>query len=67
MSDPVNHPSHYTYGKFEVIDVIEDAVIHAPCPQSAGSNGTSSSICFAYGIRRTQFKMPKRLGFTLTA
>ncbi|KKN22083.1 hypothetical protein LCGC14_0918890 [marine sediment metagenome] len=23
-SDPVNHPSHYTFGKFEVIDVIED-------------------------------------------
>ena len=36
MSDPVNHPSHYTYGKFEVIDVIEDAVIHAPGPKQAG-------------------------------
>lgn len=22
--DNVNHPSHYTFGKFEVIDVIED-------------------------------------------
>lgn len=22
--DPVNHPSHYTYGKIEVIDFIED-------------------------------------------
>ena len=22
--DPVNHPSHYTYGKIEVIDYIED-------------------------------------------
>ena len=22
--DPVNHPSHYTQGKYEVIDVIED-------------------------------------------
>lgn len=22
--DPVNHPSHYTFGKHEVIDVIED-------------------------------------------
>ena len=36
MSDPVNHPSHYTYGKFEVIDVIEDAVVHAPGPRQAG-------------------------------
>jgi chaperonin cofactor prefoldin len=22
--DPVNHPSHYTFGKYEVIDVLED-------------------------------------------
>lgn len=22
--DPVNHPSHYTSGKYEVIDIIED-------------------------------------------
>ena len=24
VSDPVNHPTHYTRGKFEVIDVLED-------------------------------------------
>lgn len=24
MSDPVNHPSHYTFGRFEVIDVLLD-------------------------------------------
>ena len=24
MNDPVDHPSHYNAGKFEVIDVIED-------------------------------------------
>ena len=24
MNDPVNHPSHYTSGKIEVIDYIED-------------------------------------------
>ena len=23
-NDPVNHPAHYTYGKIEVIDYIED-------------------------------------------
>jgi hypothetical protein len=23
-ADPVNHPSHYTFGKHEVIDVLED-------------------------------------------
>ncbi len=24
MKDDVNHPNHYTFGKFEVLDVIED-------------------------------------------
>jgi hypothetical protein len=24
MNDPVNHPAHYTFGKYEVIDVLED-------------------------------------------
>jgi hypothetical protein len=32
MSDPVNHPEHYTAGRFEAIEVIEDAVQHAPDP-----------------------------------
>jgi hypothetical protein len=30
MSDNVNHPSHYTAGKLEVINIIEDCVKHAP-------------------------------------
>ena len=30
--DAVNHPSHYTNGKTEVIEVIEDAVVNAPEP-----------------------------------
>jgi hypothetical protein len=31
MSDPVNHPPHYTVGRqFEVIEVLEDAVRRAP-------------------------------------
>ena len=32
MSDPVNSPSHYKYGKFEVIDILEEAVALAPDP-----------------------------------
>lgn len=28
--DPVNHPSHYTYGKYEVIDVLEDWFVYDP-------------------------------------
>jgi hypothetical protein len=23
-ADPVNHPGHYTFGKYEVIDILED-------------------------------------------
>jgi hypothetical protein len=36
MSDPVHHPAHYTAGQFEAIDVIEDAVQHAPSPVLGG-------------------------------
>jgi hypothetical protein len=32
MNDPVNHPSHYQYGRFEVIDILEEAVRLAPDP-----------------------------------
>ena len=32
MSDPVNHPAHYTRGKYEAIDVIEDVNARAPDP-----------------------------------
>lgn len=28
LQDNVNHPSHYTQGKYEVIDIIEDATIN---------------------------------------
>ena len=30
MSNSVDHPSHYTAGKTEVIEVLEDWVHHAP-------------------------------------
>ena len=36
MSDPVNSPAHYTAGRYEAIDVIEDAVQHAPDPVVGG-------------------------------
>lgn len=36
MTDPVNHPAHYTAGRVEAIDVIEDAVRHAPNPVVGG-------------------------------
>jgi hypothetical protein len=34
--DPVNHPEHYTAGKVEVIDILEQAVQDAPDPISGG-------------------------------
>jgi hypothetical protein len=36
MSDPVNHPPHYTAGRVEVIDILEQAASHAPDPVLAG-------------------------------
>jgi len=32
MNDPVNSPSHYQYSRFEVIDILEEAVRLAPDP-----------------------------------
>lgn len=36
MTDPVNHPPHYTAGPIEVIDILEQAVTQAPDPVAAG-------------------------------
>ena len=36
MTDPVNHPPHYTAGPIEVIDILEQAVAQAPDPVAAG-------------------------------
>lgn len=30
IADLVNHPPHYTWGTTEVIDIIEEAIPHAP-------------------------------------
>lgn len=44
QNDAVNHPSHYTQGRFEVIDIIEDAV-HGADPFEA--------VCLANVIKYT--------------
>jgi hypothetical protein len=36
MSDPVNHPAHYTAGPVEVIEILEQAAASAPDPVLAG-------------------------------
>jgi len=33
-NDPVNSPAHYTRGKQEAIDIIEEAIADAPDPKS---------------------------------
>lgn len=39
MSDMINHPPHYTAGRFEVIEVIEDAIKRAPDPVLGNCQG----------------------------
>ena len=39
VHDPVNHPAHYTAGRYEAIDVIQDAISHAPDNNSAFLQG----------------------------
>lgn len=39
VSDAVNSPSHYTRGRVEVIEIIEDAVQDAPEPYTAVLQG----------------------------
>jgi hypothetical protein len=34
--DLVDHPQHYCAGRYEVIDVLEDWVAHAPDPVAGG-------------------------------
>jgi hypothetical protein len=36
MTDPVNHPLHYTAGRVEVIDILEQAAAVAPDPVIGG-------------------------------
>lgn len=37
--DLVNHPPHYTKGRYETIDIIDDAVDKAPTTQLACAQG----------------------------
>ena len=37
--DPVNHPSHYTSGRLEAIEIIEDAIAVAPTPKEGFLQG----------------------------
>lgn len=39
MADLINHPAHYADRRFEVIDVIEDAIERAPDPVAGNCQG----------------------------
>lgn len=39
MTDPVDSPAHYTSGRYEAIDVIEDAISRAPDPVVGNCQG----------------------------
>ena len=39
MNDTVNSPQHYTYGRHETIEVIEDAMHEAPNAEAAFLQG----------------------------
>ena len=41
MTDPINHPPHYTYGSVEAIDVIEAAIAAAPDPVAGHLHATA--------------------------
>lgn len=45
--DLVNSPKHYTHGKLEAIDLIEDAIRHAPDPVT----GMLQAQCLKYLLR----------------
>ena len=51
-SDAVNSPSHYTRGKQEAIDIIEEAIQDAPSPKGRYAAGTSSQILAAIVAQR---------------
>ncbi len=39
MIDNVNSPAHYTHGRHEAIETIEDAIHCAPCPEQGFLQG----------------------------
>mgnify|MGYP003151696459 FL=1 len=50
MSDPVNHPAHYTGGSIECIDAIEAAVASLPGPQAV-STGAAIKYLWRWKVK----------------
>ena len=56
--DPVEHPSHYTNGRCEAIDVIEDAIAEAPGAKAGFLQGQVLKYA-VFGSRLMLKKMQK--------
>lgn len=61
--DPVNHPPHYTYGKYEVIDVLEDWFPDDPLLWQVGKY---IARCWRKGnaledLRKAEFYLKRRI------
>ena len=60
--DRVNSPSHYTSGRVEVIEVIEDAVKDAPSVNTwqGCASSASNQIHYAYVVKRQSVEDAKK-------
>jgi hypothetical protein len=65
--DLVNHPSHYTAGRIEVIDFIEDCVKQAPDAVVGGLQWQVLKYLSACGLRMIRHWMPVKLASISTA
>ena len=62
--DPVRHPSHYTFGKFEVIDVLEDWFSSDPLLWQVGKYIARSSRKSNQleDLRKAEWYLKRRIG-----
>ena len=61
MSDQVNSPAHYTKGRVEAIDVIEDVVAGAPDAVTGYLVGQALKYLLRHGTKATPCKTCRRL------
>ena len=66
MSDSVNHPSHYTAGKVEVIDVIEAWVESAPDPVVGGLQWQVIKYISRMWLKRDPYEDARKAQWYLT-
>ena len=59
-SDPVNSPSHYTRGRVEVIEVIEDAVKDASEPYDAVLQGNTLKYLLRLWVKENPLQDAKK-------